>query len=104
MTHIERLLAELQSRAHLSTYQLELVKQYMEYTYGVGFDEARLTIGGQTRRPIQQIKDGKVVATYESQTEAARAMGCNQASISRVVSGIRESVKGYKFKNVKQSA
>lgn len=55
--------------------------------------------GKKRFRPVCQIKDGAVIATYESECEAARKTGCRQSSICSVVNHKRlKSTGGYEWK------
>jgi hypothetical protein len=98
----ERILEELQSRAHLSSFQLILVTQYMEYAHAVGYDEGRLHSGGQTRMAIQSIKNGKIVKTFSSQQAAARFYAITQQTVSKIIKGTRPPINGFHFKLAKR--
>ena len=103
MDRMEKLLKEMQSKAHLSSYQLEVVNGYMNIAHGLGFDEARFTIGrGLNRTKVQQILNGKVVAIHDSMIDASRYVGCSRPTISRCVDGSMKGFNGFKFKIVKQ--
>ena len=67
-----------------------------------------LTARGSASRPISkkvaQIKDGKVLAVYNSYKEAARAVGGTSSAISRVISGTKQTKthKGFEWKLVEE--
>lgn len=42
--------------------------------------------------------DGNVLNIYKSTVEAAKAVGCNPSAISMACSGLRNTIKGYKWK------
>lgn len=56
------------------------------------------SIGNANNKPVQQIKDGEVVATYVSLKEAQQLTGITWQNISRVLNGKRKSTGGYKWK------
>lgn len=105
---VNKLLAELQSRAHLSHFQLDLVNQYMEWAVAIGYDMGIKHGRGDNKAvKVQQIKDGLIVRTYDSMADAARAMKVDKRKISHAVSGSKyrpTEINGYKFRIVKQSA
>lgn len=81
---------------------LEWCTQRYNVNYG-NAQKKRLEISrykGEKRfRQVCQIKDGVVIATYESEHEAARKTGCLQSSISSVVNHKRlKSTGGYEWK------
>jgi transposase-like protein len=50
------------------------------------------------RRPVIQLKNGEVIAQYNSVAEAAKGTGIIASSISRVLKGWRMKAHGYEFK------
>lgn len=50
------------------------------------------------KRPIQQILNGKVIATYESLIEAERKTGINNDNIWHALNGYCKKAKGYEWK------
>jgi hypothetical protein len=101
MTTTEKLLAELQSRTHLSTYQLELVRQYMEWMYVVGYEQSRVDIGKQTS--VCQIKDGKIINTFPNMAAAARSVHGDKSNVRKAVIGKYKTYKGFQWKIERQS-
>ena len=55
-------------------------------------------------KKVAQIKDGKVLAVYNSYKEAARAVGGTSSAISRVISGTKQTKthKGFEWKLVEE--
>ena len=55
-------------------------------------------------KKVAQIKDGKVLAIYNSYKEAARAVGGTSSAISRVISGTKQTKthKGFEWKLVEE--
>lgn len=49
-------------------------------------------------KPIEVIKDGKVIATFDTKGECARTLGVNGGNISFVLRGKREYAGGYQFR------
>ena len=56
--------------------------------------------GKNQYKPVRQIKNGVVVATYESTCEAGRKTGLHQQSIVRVAQGKLNHTGGYKWEYV----
>jgi hypothetical protein len=87
-----------QTTAYIPTKTWEEIKLHLGYAYAIGFDEGR----GQNshRKPILQIKDGKIIHTFDSVSDAARRMKVNKTSISKVASenGRNKTCKGFKWK------
>lgn len=52
------------------------------------------------KRPVHQIKDGQIIATFDSIREAAKAIGISPALIGRVVRGKKKHTHGYSWKYV----
>ena len=50
------------------------------------------------RRPVIQLKNGEIVAQYNSVADAAKGTGIIASSISRVLKGWRMKAHGYEFK------
>lgn len=50
------------------------------------------------RKPIQQIKDGVVIATYPSRNESARQTGFLKNAIGNAVTGRTKTAYGYEWK------
>lgn len=50
-----------------------------------------------TPRPVAQIRDGKVIRTYRSLGEAARAVDGNTSNIRNCAAGILARVYGYEW-------
>lgn len=51
-------------------------------------------------RRVGQYKDGKLINTYRSFTEAAKAVEGTESAISRICSGVNKTHKGYEWKIV----
>jgi hypothetical protein len=81
---------------------LEWCTQKYNINYGMAQQKrmnAQRYTGKKRFRPVCQIKDGVVIATYESEHEAARKTGCRQSSICSVVNHKRlKSTGGYEWK------
>ena len=81
---------------------LEWCTQKYNVNYG-NAQQKRMDIqrykGAKRFRKVCQIKDGVVIATFESENEAARKTGCWQSSICSVVNHKRiKSTGGYEWK------
>lgn len=63
--------------------------------------ELQKRIKNETLVKVQQLDmNNNVINTYNSMTEAARAVGCNPSAISMACSGIRPIIKNYKWKKL----
>lgn len=51
-----------------------------------------------SKRPVYQIENGQIIATYDSLTSAQNATGINKSGISAALRGIKPSAGGYKWK------
>lgn len=101
MTAKDRLIKELQSRSHLSPFQLELVKQYMDWMFGIGYDEGKRQNSHGKR--VAQIKDGVVINKFNTFQEAANAMKVNKSAIGKAVRGEMRTCGGFKWRIIKES-
>lgn len=53
-------------------------------------------------KPVNQFDSkGELLATYDSQSKAAKVTGCSQSNISKCCHGTRDSVNGFRFEFVK---
>lgn len=81
---------------------LEWCTQKYNVNYGMAQQKrmnAQRYKGKRRFRPVCQIKDGVIIATYESEHEAARKTGCRHSSICSVVNHKRlKSTGGYEWK------
>jgi len=94
----ERLIKEMQSRAHLSTYQLEVVSMYMNWQFTLGYDEGR-TIFGPPRKPVSKLdKYGRELEIYDSAISAAKSLGVCHTNITAVIKGKRDRCGGFRWK------
>lgn len=88
------------------TYSLQNVEGRLSYKQLVGIkqpvvvnDTVATTETKQGRkRPVHQIKDGQIVATYPSIREAAKALGIAPSLIGFVVRGKKKHTHGYHWK------
>lgn len=64
------------------------------------YRENAIKNGKKVSIPVMMIKDGNIVAQFESAKEAYRQTGITQSSILRVVHGERKTAGGYKWKEV----
>ena len=60
--------------------------------------------GKNRHKPVQQFKNGILIATFDSTCDAARKTGLWQQSISRAASGKLNQTGGYQWKYVKEMA
>lgn len=76
---------------------LKFIK-YLRYAQAIGYDDGLCQISH--RKKIHQIKDGKVVATYDSITQAAKAINGDRGTISKIAigRGSYKSHKGFEWK------
>ena len=99
-------------------YNLRKMKDPARFTFSLTQMEGRLTykhliqktevgerekpIAGQIRdnfrRPVLALRNGEVVARYESITEAAKVTGAKKQNIFRVISGKRQTHHGFEWK------
>lgn len=100
-------------------YNLRKMKDAPRFTYSLQRVEGRLTyknlIGAKAenaaaieknpvrkskyaKRPIHQLLNGQIVATFPSMAEAARAVGVDAGTIRQVLTGRRTTTGGYHWK------
>ena len=75
---------------------LRIFEQYVNMIYGAGFDAGRRSLNN--RRPIEQLKDGKVIKVWNSQVEASRALESDNRFINRCVRGKKKQFKGFEWR------
>lgn len=75
---------------------LKFIK-YLRYAHAIGYDEGFCRIAH--RKKVHQIKDGKVIATFDSITDAANSVGGDIGAISSMANGKPKykSHKGYQW-------
>jgi len=84
-----------QVEIELTEHQIDIICDHLYLTFGAGFDEGRKQ--NSHAKPVVQSKNGKVIKTYNSVTEAAHALSVDKTSISKCVRGKTSNCKGYKF-------
>lgn len=75
---------------------LECVRKYSSYAEAIGYNKAGSE--NSNRKSISQIKDGKVIQTFDSSYDAARAVGVDSSSIRNAVNGVRKTCAGFEWK------
>ena len=94
-------IAELRLVAGLSFDQMLVVRNYLHYLYQTGYNRYKLKNGANV--PVHKIKNGIVLATYVSITEAARKTpGTSVKSISKVLNGINNTSGGFFWKRAEK--
>ena len=81
-------------KTNSSVDNLEWVTPEVNITHARGLG----LLVSKNKRPVAQIKNGRVINTYESLTEAAEALMCNTGGISRAASAVHRSYKGFQWK------
>lgn len=104
MSTAEKAVQELQSRAHLSSYQLEMVAIYMEWVYAIGYDSGRNEFAAK----LNESKAYKVAAVdhlgnrvheFDSLTKAGDVLGLDRRLIHRAIqSNVRHG--GYYWRRI----
>jgi hypothetical protein len=106
---INRILLEIQHKSILSTKDytpttdhyipVRFFKYYMQLAYAAGYDQGRKLCCNQ--KQVEQIKDGKVIKIWSSQSEASRAVGADNKTINRAVKGKIKTCKGFQWREHK---
>jgi hypothetical protein len=95
---ISKIAKELQSISDITPTDWLTIKPYFEYVFGVGYDEGRAV--HSHRKKVEQLKDGKVIGTFDSSYDAANSVGVDSSSIRNAVNGIRKTCAGYNWRSV----
>lgn len=94
---VDSALNELRLFAGISFEQMMIIRNYLHYVYQIGYNRNRLK--NPANRPVHKIKNGEIVATYVSLSEAARKTpGTSVKSISKVVRGLNNNSGGFFWK------
>lgn len=68
------------------------------YTPLSSVELAERTTNRNLSEVIQMDMQGNIICKYNSMTEAAKTVGCNQSAISMACQGLRNTIKGYKWR------
>lgn len=71
------------------------IEEYLNYVYSIGFFNGRKLIGHG--KPILQIKDGIVIDSFQSATDAARKLRCSIRSIVDSTNG-KQQYGGFEWR------
>ena len=94
---VDAALNELRLFAGISFDQMMIIRNYLHYVYQIGHNRNRLK--NPANRPVHKIKNGEIIDTYISLSEAARKTpGTSPKSISKVVRGKSNSSGGFFWK------
>lgn len=94
---IENLLASYVNETSLSIKELFVLIPYLHQIYSIGHYHGSKQKAH--RVPIEQLKDGEVVATHPSVSIAAAVLGVNQSSVSIAVKK-KTKCKGFFLRKV----
>lgn len=101
MNRHETLISEMQQRAHLSSFQLEVVTQYLNWAHAVGFDDGWAQMMHQVNRgqPVHKILNGEIVDTYDNMVIAARAVHTTKANVRKAaINYPKRKCRGFHWK------
>ena len=74
---------------------LECTRKWSNYARAIGYEEGNSQVAHRKR--VKQIKDGKIVAIYDSVKSAASAMQIDKRAISKVLTGKRNRTAGFEW-------
>lgn len=69
--------------------------EWCTHLYNCHYGTASQRIGKANSKAIEELKDGKVIATYANSFEAAKVIGCHRSYINYVCNGHFASAKGH---------
>lgn len=72
-----------------------IVIKFIGYARGIGYDEGICQV--THRKPIKQMKDGRIIAIHDSVNDAARSVGVHPKAISKVVTGKRKNCMKFQW-------
>ena len=97
---INKILRDLKQFNLIKEDDSGIIKRHLEFLYGAAWNEGRKkTIYYSNKEVYQCDKEGHILATYKSATDAAKQLKCTRETIYLAISEKRLTRKGHYWKH-----
>lgn len=97
---VNKVLRDIRTSFKMTDGEVGILRQHLNYVYGAGWDNGHHKIIHYANKEVYQCnKEGYIVASFKSATDAANILRCDRTTIYLAIAEKRMTRKGYYWRH-----